>query len=73
MGHRQLMRVYGALMWSLSKVFKSPEVCRVYMGSFSAEGADGGGQNPHCVELFEEERAELMEDLAGVSDRTAGG
>lgn len=23
---QQLMRVYGALMWSLSKVFRSPEV-----------------------------------------------
>jgi hypothetical protein len=28
------MRVYGALMWSLGKVMLTPEVCRVYMGSF---------------------------------------
>ncbi len=29
-----LLRVYGALMWSLGKVVQTPEVCRVYMSSF---------------------------------------
>jgi len=31
---QELMRVYGALMWSLGKVFNTPEVARVYIGSF---------------------------------------
>jgi EH domain-containing protein 1 len=31
---QSLVRVYGALLWSLSKVILTPEVCRVYLGSF---------------------------------------
>ena len=32
--HQQLMRVYGALMLSLSKILGTLEVARVYIGSF---------------------------------------
>lgn len=34
MDSQALLRVYGALMWSLGKVVGTPEVCRVYLGSF---------------------------------------
>ena len=41
---QQLMRVYGALMWSLGKVFRSPEVCRVYIGRWAGAGGGGVGE-----------------------------
>ena len=34
---QKLMRVYGALMWSLGGIVCSPEVPRVYIGSFIDE------------------------------------
>ena len=33
----QLVRVYGSLLWSMGKIFQSPEVVRVYTGSYWQE------------------------------------
>ena len=56
---QQLMRVYGALMWSLGKVIKTPEVAHVYIGSF--------WDQPFChvdnKKLFEMEENDLFKDL----------
>ncbi|KAG0468362.1 hypothetical protein HPP92_017690 [Vanilla planifolia] len=37
---QQLMRVYGALMWSLGKVLNTPEVMRVYIGNYLRKEQD---------------------------------
>lgn len=52
---QQLMRVHGALMWALGKVMETPEVARVYVGSFWDEPLE---RNELCS-LFEEERDDL--------------
>ncbi|CAD5119893.1 DgyrCDS8474 [Dimorphilus gyrociliatus] len=56
---QQLMRVYGALMWSLGKVLSTPEVARVYIGSFWAQPLKFD-ENRH---IFEKEANDLFNDL----------
>ena len=56
---QQLMRVYGALMWSLGKVVNSPEVVRVYIGSFW----DKQLQFDENRRLFEAEQEDLFADI----------
>lgn len=58
-GVQQLMRVYGALMWSLGKVFQTPEVCRVYIGSFWEQPP----RNPDTADLLQAEMDDLLNDL----------
>merc|ERR1719211_654924 len=57
--NQQLLRVYGALMWSLGKVFKTPEVLRVFVGSFW----DKPYEDEHNAELFDAEALDLIADL----------
>lgn len=67
---QQLMRVYGALMWSLGKVFRSPEVCRVYIGSFNAGAPIRDDVNPTGRVLFEREQEDLLHDLYDIPARS---
>lgn len=57
---QQLMRVYGALMWSLGKVMNTPEVCRVYMGSFWGAPL----KNTEQAQLLTQEKLDLFDDIA---------
>ncbi|WJX22841.1 EH domain-containing protein 1 [Trifolium repens] len=63
---QQLMRVYGALMWSLGKVLNTPEVARVYIGSFNDKSADEGFTGPLGKNLFEKEQNDLLADLLDI-------
>ena len=56
---QSLMRVYGAMMWSLGKVVNTPEVMRVYIGSFW----DGPCQNLDMEKFFLAEQSDLLHDL----------
>ncbi|KAL3912192.1 MAG: hypothetical protein SGILL_006982 [Bacillariaceae sp.] len=64
---QQLMRVYGALLWSLGKTMTSPEVARVYVGSFWQEPL----RTMDNSELFEMEEKDLMKDLAVLPRQSA--
>ncbi|KAF3601044.1 hypothetical protein F2Q69_00037808 [Brassica cretica] len=63
---QQLMRVYGALMWSLGKVLNTPEVSRVYIGSFSDKPINEAATGPIGRELFEKEQDDLLADLKDI-------
>ena len=56
---QQLMRVYGALMWSLGKVINTPEVARVFIGSFWNQPL----QIDENRKLFEYEANDLFNDI----------
>ncbi|KAL6553725.1 EH domain-containing protein 1 [Orobanche minor] len=63
---QQLMRVYGALMWSLGKVLNTPEVMRVYIGSFNDKPINEAAAGPIGKELFEREQDDLLTDLKDI-------
>ncbi|XP_073062079.1 EH domain-containing protein 1-like [Primulina eburnea] len=63
---QQLMRVYGALMWSLGKVLNTPEVIRVYIGSFNDKPINEAAAGPIGKVLFEKEQDDLLTDLKDI-------
>jgi GTP-binding protein EngB required for normal cell division len=65
----QLMRVYGALMWSLGKVVLTPEVLRVYIGSFWDEPLNEKGLANKA--MFDQEKKDLIDDLKSLPRNSA--
>jgi hypothetical protein len=65
---QKLIRIYGALMWSLGKVIKTPECVRVYIGSFWEEPLRCGEWSR---ELLQKEMADLLNDLKNVPKNAA--
>jgi EH domain-containing protein 1 len=65
--NQQLMRVYGALMWSLGKVLNTPEVARVYIGSFWDKPLNYDTMR----RLFELETQDLFKDLQSLPKNSA--
>ncbi|MCI4395876.1 hypothetical protein PGIGA_G00197150 [Pangasianodon gigas] len=64
---QQLMRVYGALMWSLGKIVNTPEVIRVYIGSFWSHPL----LIPDNRKLFEAEEQDLFKDIQSLPRNAA--
>lgn len=67
MDTQKLMRVYGALMWSLGKVTGTPEVMRVYVGSFWEEPL----RYTENEQLIKAEMSDLVADLRSLPRNSA--
>jgi Domain of unknown function (DUF5600)/Cytoskeletal-regulatory complex EF hand len=64
-----LMRVYGALMFSLAKVIDTPEVPKVHIGSYWSKSVNEAGRSN--ADLFKAEEADLLADLKGLPRSSA--
>lgn len=58
--NESLMRVYGALLWSMGRIFKGAEVARIYVGSFHDEPI----RRPEFEGLFQKDKTVLMNFIA---------
>lgn len=60
----ELVRVTGALMWSLSKVINTPEMPHVFVGSFKDE--QEGDHSPELGAFMRTEESSLLKELVDV-------
>jgi len=59
---QNLVKVYGALLWNLGRVITTPEIVKVYIGSFW----DQPLKNADTKNFMENEMSDLMSDLASL-------
>mmetsp|Transcript_12724 Transcript_12724/g.16721 ORF Transcript_12724/g.16721 Transcript_12724/m.16721 type:complete len:573 (+) Transcript_12724:285-2003(+) len=69
----KLMRVYGALMWSMGKIFRSAEVVRVYVGSFwdEADRDPEASAYKDNLQLFQRDEKELLREISELPGNSA--
>ena len=63
----QFVRVYGSLLWSMGKIFRTPEVCRVYCGSYWSQPL----VNSDYKDMFEKDERLLVEELKNLPSSAA--
>ncbi len=63
----QFVRVYGSLLWSMGKIFQTPEVCRVYTGSFW----DQDLVHDDYEEMFKKDGELLIDELKNLPSSAA--
>lgn len=61
-GREELVRVYGSLMWSMGKIFLTPENIRVYVGSFWEQPL----KHTDFRHMFVEDERLLVDELMGL-------
>ncbi|CAD5216559.1 unnamed protein product [Bursaphelenchus okinawaensis] len=61
----ELVRVRGALMWGLSKIIDTPEVPKVYIGSFTDEL-----KNPNIMSVFKSDYMDLFHEIEQTPTRS---
>jgi hypothetical protein len=64
---QRLLRVYGALMWNLGRIMKTPEATHVYVGSFW----DQPLVYDDNAALFQAEQRDLMKELGDLPRNSA--
>lgn len=65
---KNLIKVYGALMFNLGKALKTPEVPKVYISSFSSKPLDTSNA---CYDLFEGDASALVSELKSLPRHAA--